>query len=86
VTYLLIEPHGRHDLARLVPAGRAHDAPAEDGSISLDCAIAEIAQLEPLRRIAYMRLGEHPEEDPIPGLVWHGGERRLSKRVERFQS
>ena len=64
VTYLVIEPHDRHDLARLVPADRAQDAPAEDGSISLDCTIAEIAQLEPLRRIAYMRLGEHPEEDP----------------------
>src|SRR5512140_3834932 len=63
VTYLVIEPHGRHDLARLVPADRAQDAPAEDGRISLDCTVAEIAQLAPLRRMAYMRLGEQPEED-----------------------
>ena len=64
VTYLVIEPHDRHDLARLVPADRAQDAPGEDGSISLDCTVAEIAQLEPLRRMAYVRLGEHPEKDP----------------------
>src|SRR5689334_25323974 len=64
VTYLVVEPHDRKDQARLVPADRARDVPAEDGSISLDCTVNEIAQLEPVRRIAYMRLGERPEEDP----------------------
>jgi len=64
VTYLVIEPHDRKDQARLVPADRARDAPAEDGSILLDCTVTEIAQLEPLRRIAYMRIGERPDEDP----------------------
>ena len=64
VTYLVIEPHDRHDLARLVPADLAQDAPAADGSISLDCTVTEIAQLEPLRRMAYVRIGEDPEEDP----------------------
>jgi sporulation protein YlmC with PRC-barrel domain len=64
VTYLVIEPHDRHDLARLVAADRALDAPGDEGSISLDCTVAEVGQLEPLRRMAYMRLGEHPEEDP----------------------
>jgi hypothetical protein len=43
---------------------RVRAAPAQDGSIALGCTVAEIAELEPLRRMAYLRLGEHPEEDP----------------------
>jgi sporulation protein YlmC with PRC-barrel domain len=64
VTYLVVEPHDRHDLARLVPADRARAAPEQDGSIVLDCTVAEIGELEPLRRMAYLRVGEQPEEDP----------------------
>ena len=64
VTYLVVEPHHRHDLARLVPVDRAQTAPASEGGLSLDCTIAEIGQLEPLRRLAYVRLGEQPADDP----------------------
>jgi sporulation protein YlmC with PRC-barrel domain len=64
VTYLVVEPHDRHDLARLVPADRLQTEPTEDGSISLRCRVAEVAQLEPLQRMAYLRVGELPDHDP----------------------
>ena len=64
VTHLIVEPHHRHDLARLVPLNLAHAAPAETGGLSLDCTIAELGQLEPVRTLAYLRLGERPADDP----------------------
>lgn len=64
VTHLVVEPHDRHDLARLVPAGRAQASDEASASISLDCTVADINQLEPLRKLAYLRLGESPEDDP----------------------
>lgn len=64
VTNLVVEPHHRHDLARLVPAERAQDHPAQDGSIVLDCTTGELGELEPLRKFAYLPLGEQPETDP----------------------
>jgi sporulation protein YlmC with PRC-barrel domain len=64
VTYLVVEPHDRHDLARLVPADLARPASAQDGSVSLESTVAAIGELEPLRRMAYLRVGEQPDEDP----------------------
>jgi sporulation protein YlmC with PRC-barrel domain len=64
VTHLVVQPHHRHDLARLVPIDRAHPGAAADTEISLDYAIADIGALEPLQKAAYLRLGEVPVEDP----------------------
>jgi sporulation protein YlmC with PRC-barrel domain len=64
VTHLVVQPHHRHDLARLVPIERARPGAAADTEISLDYAIAEISALEPLQKAAYLRLGEVPVEDP----------------------
>ncbi len=64
VTYLVVEPHHHHEQARLVPADRAQAEPAADGGVALDCTIAEIGQLESLQRLAYLRLGERPADDP----------------------
>src|SRR4051794_18152104 len=61
VTHLVVQPHHRHDCARLVPVERA--SPAGDG-VALDCSIADIQALEPLQESAYLRLGEFPVADP----------------------
>jgi uncharacterized protein YrrD len=62
VTHLVVEPHDRHHLARLVPVERAQARGAADAPISLDCTIAEVGQLEPVQKSAYLRLGELPVE------------------------
>ena len=64
VTHLVVQPHHRHDLARLVPVDRAQARPASDPGISLDYTISEISDLDPVQRSAYLRLGEFPVEDP----------------------
>jgi sporulation protein YlmC with PRC-barrel domain len=64
VTHLIVEPEHRHDLARLVPADRAHDAAPSDAGIVLDYTVAEISRLERVQRSAYLRLGQFPVEDP----------------------
>jgi sporulation protein YlmC with PRC-barrel domain len=64
VTHLVVQPHHRHDLARLVPVDRAHARAPSTADIILDYTVGEIDQLEPLQRSAYLRLGEVPVEDP----------------------
>jgi sporulation protein YlmC with PRC-barrel domain len=61
VTHLVVQPHGRHDRARLVPVERARAA--GDG-LTLDCSIADVEALEPLQESAYLRMGEFPVADP----------------------
>jgi sporulation protein YlmC with PRC-barrel domain len=61
VTHVVVQPHGRHVEARLVPIERVR--PAETG-IALDCAVAEVKALEPLFESAYLRVGEMPVSDP----------------------
>jgi sporulation protein YlmC with PRC-barrel domain len=63
VTHLVVQPHGRQDLARLVPIDRAHAQAGSDG-ILLESTIAEIDRLEPITESAYLRIGEFPVEDP----------------------
>jgi uncharacterized protein YrrD len=62
LTHLVIQPHDRHDHARLVPAAEAHSSQAA-GGISLDQTVAQISRLEPIQRSAYLGLGETPVED-----------------------
>ena len=61
VTHLVVQPHRRHDRARLVPVERA--SAAGDG-LALDCSIADIEALEPLQESVYLRVGEFPVSDP----------------------
>jgi sporulation protein YlmC with PRC-barrel domain len=61
VTHLVVEPHGHHERARLVPIDRAR--PAGEG-LALDCSIADVEALEPLNESAYMRAGELVVTDP----------------------
>ena len=61
VTHVVVQPHGRHDLARLVPLDRASQGP--DGGISLSHSVAEIERLQPLQKREYLELGELPDGD-----------------------
>jgi uncharacterized protein YrrD len=61
VTHLVVQPHGHHDHARLVPVERAR---ATDDGIALDCSVADIEALEPVQESAYVRVGEFPTADP----------------------
>ena len=61
VTHLVVEPHGHHERARLVPIARAHPA---DVGLALDYSIAEVEALEPLQESAYVRAGELVVADP----------------------
>ncbi|WP_028066639.1 hypothetical protein [Solirubrobacter soli] len=61
VTHLVVEPHGRHERARLVPIDRAR--PADDG-IALDYSLVEVEGLDPLTESAYIRAGESVAADP----------------------
>jgi sporulation protein YlmC with PRC-barrel domain len=64
VTHLVVQPHHRHDLARLIPIERAHAASGDEPGIRLDDSIEEIDRREPLQRSAYLQIGETPVEDP----------------------
>ncbi len=64
LTHLVVEPHGRHDLARLVPVGLARAEDGDDCVIVLDGTLDAIGALEPVQESAYLRLGDFPVEDP----------------------
>jgi sporulation protein YlmC with PRC-barrel domain len=61
VTHLVVQPHQDADRARLVPVGRAR---ADGDAIALDCSVADVEALEPVRESAYLRVGEFPVADP----------------------
>ena len=63
VTHLVVAPQHRHDLARLAPIEKVH-ARSSDNRIVLDYTACEISKLEPVRKSAFLRLGEVPVEDP----------------------
>jgi sporulation protein YlmC with PRC-barrel domain len=61
ITHLVVQPHHRHDRARLVPIERASSA---GDVIALDRSVAEIERLEPVQESAYVRVGQLPVSDP----------------------
>lgn len=58
LTHLVVRPRERHDLARLVPIGRAHVGARSNGGVTLDLTVGELNEIEPLHDSAYVRLGE----------------------------
>jgi sporulation protein YlmC with PRC-barrel domain len=64
VTHLVVQPEHRHDLARLVAIERAQPLADPEAGIKLDYTLAQINELEPLQKSAYLRVGEVPVEDP----------------------
>ena len=61
VTHLVVQPHHRHDQARLVAIDRVR---AADEGLTLDCSIADVEALDPVHESAYLRVGEFPVADP----------------------
>jgi sporulation protein YlmC with PRC-barrel domain len=61
VTHLVVQPHRRHDQARLVPVERAS---AEGDELVLDCSVADVEALAPVHASAYVRVGQLPVADP----------------------
>src|SRR4051812_42996432 len=64
VTHLVVQPHHREELARLVPVEQARAASSTDTTISVACTVAQMSGFEFVRESAYLRLGEVPVEDP----------------------
>lgn len=77
VTHLVVQPHHRHDLARLLPIGQAHVDERAHAGIALDCTVTEINQLEPVQESEYLRLGDRPPADP----AWDVGIEDMSPAV-----
>jgi sporulation protein YlmC with PRC-barrel domain len=63
VTHLVLQPHERHHLARLMPIARARAGERAKGEVVLDCTVAEINELQPIHESDYVRLGERPAQD-----------------------
>jgi hypothetical protein len=62
VTHLVVEPHHRHWMARLVPIALVAADPATQG-LALACTSAEARRLEHVQRSAFVALGEELEID-----------------------
>ena len=74
LTHLVVQPHDRHDLARLVPVARARAGEGSGGGVTLDCTLAELVTVDPLQRAEYVRLGE----GPVPDAKWDVGVQDMS--------
>ena len=64
VTHLVVQPHNRHGLARLVPIALADRGDHAQPEIVLRCTVEEARRLAPVQEYAYLRLGEFPVNDP----------------------
>jgi sporulation protein YlmC with PRC-barrel domain len=64
VTHLVVEPHGDHGKARLVPIELANTEQSESSAISLGCSLEEAGRLELVEEYAYLRLSESPDLEP----------------------
>jgi sporulation protein YlmC with PRC-barrel domain len=64
VTHLVVDPHGDHGKARLVPIELASAEEGEPAAITLRCSLEEANQLEPVEEYAYLRLGDSPDLEP----------------------
>ena len=78
VTHLVVEPHGRAGLARLVPleladlAGLAGQADAGPGQIRLRCTEAEFMSLEPAEETLAEFVPGYPDPVQLLPPGWHG--------------
>lgn len=64
VTHLVVEPHGDHGQARLVPIELASTEEGESSAISLGCSLEKAGRLERVEEYAFLRLGESPDLGP----------------------
>jgi sporulation protein YlmC with PRC-barrel domain len=63
VTHLVVAPHHRHRVARLVPAEVATTEDTSAG-IALRCTSEALRRFPPVEEFAFLRLGELPLSDP----------------------
>ena len=65
VTHLVVQPHHQDAVvgSRLVPVELADSAEGKP-EITLRCTVGEVAKLEPVQEVAFLRLGEFPVDDP----------------------
>jgi sporulation protein YlmC with PRC-barrel domain len=61
VTHLVVQPHHHQEQARLVSIELAR---ALDEGLELDCSLADLDALKPVRESEYLRVGEFPADDP----------------------
>ncbi|MGO9753503.1 MAG: hypothetical protein ACLP8S_33380 [Solirubrobacteraceae bacterium] len=59
LTHVVVAPADGHEQARLVPIESAREADGSE-SISLECTLAEIAQLQPIHESAFVLPGQLP--------------------------
>jgi hypothetical protein len=64
VTHLVVEPHGRDGVARLVPIELAAAENGRSAAVTLFCTLEEARRLPPVQEFAYLRMGESPANDP----------------------
>ena len=64
VTHLVVEPHGDHGKAKLVPIELADTEQGESSAIGVRCSVEEAGRLDPVEEYAYLRLGDSPELEP----------------------
>ena len=64
ITHVVVQPHRRHRLARLVPITVVTEGESARAELLLRCTADEVQQLEPVEQLAYLRLGEFPVQDP----------------------
>jgi sporulation protein YlmC with PRC-barrel domain len=64
ITHIVVQPPHRHDEARLVPIALVELGGGEVHQIALACTRAELAELAPPQRFAYLQLGDFLVEDP----------------------
>lgn len=64
VTHLVVAPHHRHRLARIVPIDVAAAENGRRPAVSLRCKVADARRFPSVQEFAYLRLGEFPANDP----------------------
>lgn len=64
VTHLVVEPHHRHALARLVPVELATPGSGSPSVLYLRATVTDVRRLEPVEEFTYLRLGDFPVDDP----------------------
>jgi sporulation protein YlmC with PRC-barrel domain len=64
VSHLVVQPHGQHGVARLVPVELARLGERDEAVVCLDCTVEEVRGMVLVQEFAYVRLEEFPVDDP----------------------